>query len=119
MAPSSAYEKTPASAIAPPAPHAASTSSGVSSRCATLPGDRKMPAPTIPPITTMVASNGPSARLKSAASCQLPAHGLRLTAYGLRLTAYGLRLTAYSLRLTAHTSQSSHFPLTSPQLTGP
>src|SRR4051812_21672805 len=32
-----------------------------------------MPAPMMPPITTIVASKGPSARLKSATSVQLPA----------------------------------------------
>ena len=41
---------------------AASTSIGVSSRRATRYGLMKMPDPMIPPMTTIVASKGPSAR---------------------------------------------------------
>ena len=49
----------------------------------------KMPDPMIPPITTIVASKGPRARLKSAFSFGLPvpASGFRLPASGFQLYA--------------------------------
>ena len=51
-------------ATAPPAAQAPRTSYGESSRSATIAGLMKMPEPMIPPMTTIVASKGPRARLK-------------------------------------------------------
>src|SRR5579863_946515 len=51
-------------ATAPPAPQAPRTAAGDPTVCATRYGLMKMPDPMIPPITTIVASNGPRARRK-------------------------------------------------------
>src|SRR5664279_1279216 len=46
----------------PPATHTPRMRTGVCSCCATTYGLMKMPAPTMPPITIMVASNRPTCR---------------------------------------------------------
>jgi len=49
-------------ATTPPAAHTPRISMGVCNCCATTYGLMKMPAPTMPPITIMVASNKPTCR---------------------------------------------------------
>src|SRR6267142_1433740 len=56
--------KAPSSAAAPPTSQAASISSRVLVQDATIAGVTKIPEPTIPPITTMVASNSPMRRAR-------------------------------------------------------
>src|SRR5277367_3528761 len=64
----------PASAIAPPASHAPRISAGVCTSPATTYGLMKIPEPTMPPITSIVASNNPKraarARRGSASGCK-------------------------------------------------
>src|SRR3954470_18554583 len=50
----------PNNASIPPAAHAPRISAGEWTRCATSDGFAKIPAPTIPPITIIVASKSPS-----------------------------------------------------------
>ena len=52
--------KAPSRAMTPPATHAPRISAGVWTRSATTYGLMKIPEPTMPPITTMVASKRPS-----------------------------------------------------------
>src|ERR1051325_9768814 len=64
---SSAYTNAPASAIIPPTIHTPIIRDGAVRCCATTAGLRNIPAPTIPPITIIVASKTPR-RLESPAS---------------------------------------------------
>src|SRR5215471_6635185 len=59
---SSAQINPAISAMMPPASQAPRTNAGVCTRCATTYGFMKMPAPTMPPITSMVESNRPRRR---------------------------------------------------------
>src|SRR6266849_1536281 len=58
----------PASAMNPPSSHAPRISAGVCTCRATTYGLMKIPAPTIPPMTIIVASNRPSRRAKPVAA---------------------------------------------------
>jgi hypothetical protein len=46
--------------MTPPSAHAVTTSAGVPTRWATIAGFKKMPAPMMPPTTTMAVSNSVS-----------------------------------------------------------
>src|SRR5262249_7179578 len=59
---SSAQINAPHIASNPPNTHTLRINNGVCTRCATSEGLAKIPAPTMPPITIIVASNNPSRR---------------------------------------------------------
>src|SRR5713226_8690193 len=60
--------KAPASAMSPPSSHAPRISAGVCTCRATTYGLMKIPAPTIPPMTIIVASNSPNRRARPVAA---------------------------------------------------
>src|SRR5260370_32344521 len=71
--------KAPDIASAPPTTHAPRIRKGVCTWCATTEGLRKIPDPTMPPITIMVASKSPSWRRIRGASKRVGYHAGVLT----------------------------------------